>query len=55
MSVDTLLIKRYNHLLIDKYISAYLDDILGGENGYENTILFMLCVVELLQSLAVFF
>lgn len=49
------MIKQYNHMLLDKFMSAFLDDMLGGEAGYEKTTLFAICTIDLLYRLAVFF
>jgi hypothetical protein len=36
-------------------MSAFIDDMLGGENGYDKTTLLTLCVIDMLHKLAVFF
>jgi hypothetical protein len=38
-----------------KFISAFLDDMLGGAQGYSSCTLFSICVIDLLLKLAVFF
>lgn len=52
---DNFLIKSYNHLLMDKFVSAFIDDIIGGEKGFDKSVLFSLCTIDLLHKLAVFF
>ncbi len=52
---DRFMIKSYNHMLVDKFMSAFIDDMLGGEQGYDKTTLFALCTIDMLHRLAVFF
>lgn len=42
-------------MFLDKYISAFLDDVLGGECTFEKTFLFMVCALDLLKNLAIVF
>ncbi len=36
-------------------MSAFIDDMLGGENGVDKTALLALCTMDLLHKLTVFF
>ncbi len=53
--MDTLLIKRYNNHLINKFVSAFLDDYLCGAEGFNTTTLFVICVIDLFYHLGIFF
>ena len=52
---DVFIIKEYNQYIIGKFITTFLDDQLGGADGHGNSILFSICVIDMLLKLAVFF
>lgn len=42
-------------MFFDIYVSAFLDDVLGGKNTFEKTLLFMIYALDLIQNLAILF
>lgn len=50
-----LLMSVYSDYLHDRFITAFLDDFLGGAPTFELAVLFVICLIDLFYNLAIFF
>ncbi len=55
ITIDTLLIKQYNAHIASKFVTAFLDDLLGGARDKQSALLFVLCIIDLFINLGVCF